>query len=787
MLYNYLKIAWRQLFHDKIVSVINISGLAFAVGIAILIGLFIQNELQMDRWEHSSPIYRIYRYWEPGSEWVYTPSELASALRSEVPEVLSATNYRETDEYLLSVGSKQIFAENGIMVDSSFFTTLELPFKFGTIENAMIPPNAAVLSAEMAKILFGDEDPVGQTIEYNGTNPLVITGVVEDDLKSHLIKDIYIKQPISGYGWLSNAFATYVKVKAGSQLPELANKIDQVTRPHLKLAFESYGYQFEEKNLSKWGLQPIEDIHLYSQSFIWSDPPLGNIRYLYVLGLVGGILLIVAIFNYVNLTTGRATLRAKEIGVRKMTGAIKSQLITQFLTETWLQTSIAVLLGIGLAVTGLPLFQNLTNSVLTLNAFAQWPVILGLILSVILLGGLAGIYPAFFLSQYSPQQVMNRWTNSNANLSLRHILIVLQFTVVVVMLVVLGFMSGQIRYMMNQSLGFDAEQVLVIPHNEWNTQFEVNRLKEQFLGIDRIDAIGISSEVPGQPLSDWTLLYQSNGTVQTISTDILYTNASILETWGLELVEGRFFNAERPADSTDFVVNEAFINQFQMEDPLNTPIRLFADSIYRSIIGVVKDFHFMSLDQPVEPIAMTGGHYKRQTSLRVNTNQLPETLQKIEQLWSKIEPEYPIRYEFLDQSFAQQYAFQQRIQKGLSLATILTIFIAFLGLFGLATFAIQRKRKEIGIRKVLGASVSQIVRNLNWKFLKLIGIALLIGLPLSYWITQLWLQNFAFPIPMYWWIFALVALSAIGLALLTISYHSIQAALANPVDALRNE
>ena len=793
MIYNYLKIALRQFQRDKATSIINLFGLALAMAVSALIGLYIRQEIKYDDFfSAKDELFRVYRHWEVGNEWVNSPGELSETLMAEIPEVISATHIAPTQETLLTLEEKQIYTQKSVVVDSHFFQVFPFPFLFGDANTAFQQPAAAVLSASMSERLFGPNvNPVGASIQFNGNERLLITGVVQEDMRSHLSRDIYIKQEYPNWGWLSNNFATYVQVHPDADLEQVKEKIYQITKPHLELAYQEFSYEYSEDQFAKWGLQPITKVHLHSSSgYFWSDPPGGNIRYLYVFGLVAFLMLCLAIFNYTNLTTARATLRAKEIGVRKVNGAFYKQLIQQFLTESLLHSFIALAAGMFLAASFLPIFEKLLQTNLNINWVQEWSLIAYAFLGATIIGLLSGIYPALVLAGFAPMRALrNQKTGEIRKFNLRQVLVTAQFTVVIVMLAVLGVMIQQIDFMLQQELGFDGEQVLVLPHNEFTTANEVRLLENRIQSIPGVENLSISSEVPGQAPGTWSLIYKAKEQKEpvTVSTEVLYADDSILETWGVQLKEGRFFERERGADTINFVVNEAFIKRYKIKDPFNTPIRLFADSSYRSIVGIVEDFHFQSLEKAIQPLAITGSGNKWNTSVRISTQDLAQTIGQLEEVWTSIEPNHPMRYSFLDQSFAQQYDLQQRFRKGLSYATSIIILIALLGLFGLATFSMQRKRKEIGIRKVVGASISQLVHHLNREFLKLVGIAIVVAIPLAWYVTRLWLQNFAYHIQIQWWVFALASAMAVILAFLTVSTQSIKAALSNPAEAIKTE
>ena len=789
MFKNYIKIAWRHLQKDATTSFINIFGLALAIAITLLLSLYIRHESNYDNWyDTDDNIYRVYRHWgNEGKNWVWTPGVLSETLDADFPEVTAAAHIGPMNEVLLTVGEKQLYIDKAIFVDSSFFNTIPFPFQAGDRATALNLPNSIVLTSEIATLFFGQDNPIGQTMLLNGTDPIIVTGIVAKGGNTHLARKVYLRQNFPNFGWLNNSFATYVRLHPSTDIASLSEKVKTVINPNFEASYKELGQEYNKSQLSDWAFQPIEEVHLNSQNFVAEEVAgMGDVRYLYLLGLIAAILLMLAIFNYTNLSIAQASMRAKEIGVRKVSGALQHQVIRQFLVESTLQSFLALGIGGLLAYALLPTFQNLME----VNFHLEWGVIIPflpwLLLGGLIMGLLAGIYPALVLASMKPQRVFTPTATTTNRFGLRQILVIAQFVVVITMLTAITFITQQVDYMLSQDLGFKGDQVITIPMTQNYTRARLNSITPAVLSIPGISAMGISSHVPGEDPYNWSLFLKDKK--EAISTNIVFANEGVLDTWDLKLQQGRNFSTTRPSDSLNFIVNEAFLKKYKIEDPLNTPMRFFADSAYHSIVGVISDYHQNSLDQQIEPLVISGATtWNTKASLKIAPQNMPATLQQLEQFWQTIEPNRPMRYTFLDASFAQQYGQQVRFKKGLSYATALTIFIAMLGLFGLATFAIQRRRKEIGIRKVLGASVWQVVGQLNKDFLKLVVIALVFAIPLAWYVGNRWLENFPYRIEMQWWVFALTGLAAIGLATITVSFQSVRAALVNPVEALKKE
>ena len=789
MLKNYLKIAWRHLLRDKATATINIFGLSVAIAISLLIGLYIHHEWNYDNWyETEDELYRVYRHWgDKDKKWVWTPGLLSQTLAAEFPEVQAATYMGPLNEVLLTAGEKKLYVERSVFVDSTFFKTLPFIFKLGDAETALDNPNAIVLSTKMATQFFGTENPIGKTLLLNGEEPRTVTGVVTTGGNTHLNLNVYLRQHFPTFGWLNNSYATYVRLHSNVDMTALAQKVKPVVNPHFESAFKETGYEYSQKDLSDWAFQPIRDIHLKSQNFVWQkEASSGDIRFLYLLGLIASILLLIAIFNYANLSIAQASTRIKEIGVRKVNGALQSQVVRQFLVEAIVQSFLALTVGGLLAYILLPTFQDLLDVTFEFQKNQYLPIAVLMLGGGLFIGLLAGIYPVFYLARLQPQRVFSVNAVGKNKFGLRQILVVAQFVMVITLLIAITFISQQVDYMLSQELGFKGEQVITIPMDQNYSRERIQQITNNAKAISGVVDIGISSHVPGEEAYNYSL--QLGNQQEAAASSLIFANEGIINTWDLKIIEGRNFSATRPSDSLNFIVNEAYVKEFGLEDPLHTPIRRFGDSLYYAIIGVVADFHQNSLDNKIEPMVLWGARaWESKASVKINPQNLPATIKQLETLWQTIEPNRPMRYTFLDESFAQQYASQLRFRKGLSYATGLTILIAMLGLFGLASFSIKRRRKEIGIRKVLGASILQVVGRLNKDFLQLILIALVFAIPLGWYIGNEWLQHFPYRIDMQWWVFALTGLAAIGIAAITVSFQSIRAAIMNPVHALRDE
>ncbi|MEL6925394.1 MAG: FtsX-like permease family protein, partial [Bacteroidota bacterium] len=548
----------------------------------------------------------------------------------------------------------------------------------------------------------------------------------------------------TGNNWTGNNKATYVKLKPNSNPTLLSGKLTPAANEQVGQQLKAYGYEFKMEELADWRLQAVGDIHLHSSEYIWIEAG-GNIRNVNIFLFIGLLVLLVAIINYVNLSTAQATRRSKEVGVRKTSGATRMQLIKQFLVESLIQTSIAAVLAVVLSEALLPVFNEIVDRELTLLSgnFALNALAALLLLSVVV-GIAAGAYPAFILSGFRPADVLKgRFGGAKEKAGLRKFLVSSQFTVSIGLIIVMSFIFRQVQYMIEAELGFEPDQVLVIPINERNTDRKIANLKSSFESIPGVMSVTTGSDMPGRHFSDWGMSIE--GYEENANPNVLFTDADCMNTFGLQLVDGRFLDATIAGDTlNNFVVNETFVKRYNIEEPIGQAVKLMSEEGWGQIVGVVKDFHFRGLQNSIRPLAMSGGRQRWHGFIKVSTNNLNETIDALETFWNnQIEPSYPMRYSFLNERFEEQYAEQERFGKAMLCATILTLLIAMLGLFGLTTFSIERRVKEIGIRKVLGASMGSIVSLFSKDFLKLVLIAFVLAVPLSYYLTSQWLEDFA--------------------------------------------
>lgn len=795
MLRNYLLIAVRNFWRQKNYTLLNVGGLALAIATAILALIFVRHEYSYDRWvPNQENIYKVYRQWSSDGGNTFTPYRLAEVLRDEFPEITSAAWAVESGRVLIGAEDQEgIFADKIATVDSSFLRVLPFPLRYGNIENALERPRTTVLSNETAQKLFGNENPVGRTLRVNADTDYEITGVLAPFAgSSHLELDALIRDTTSVYfSWTGNNPATYVALSPNTNVGALEEKITEAINPRIQAEMEKFGANVDK--YADWKLLPLRDVQLSSGQVSGPFSGQGEERTVYVIALVALVIVTIASINYMNMATAQAAHRAREVGVRKVTGAHQSQLMVQFLAEAGLQCLLAVPVAVLLTELALPAFENVVNRDLALDLDTWLQLLPYLLLLIVGLSLVSGSYPAFVLSGYRPTDVLKgKWLRRDQGKVLRQSLVVAQFVGAIVATIVMFFIYQQIRFMQSQELGFQGEQVMVITVNSQETYERVLSLKSQLRQNPRVKAVTTTDGLPGSDFSDYG--FQLGGQEQSVNSDIFFVDADYPEALDLEMQQGRFLS---PTDTsyTTFVVNEAFVKEYDIKDPVGHPLRFSGASGDEGgrIIGVVKDFNFSSLERSIRPLVFSGainalrGGYINAVAVRLQTDNLRETIAEVADFWKLIEPNHPIRYTFLDDDFAGLYAEQERLGQTLLYATCITLFIALLGLFGLASYVAERRTKEIGVRKVLGASVQQIVTLLGADFLKIVLISGLVAAPIAWWLTRRWLADFAYRTEITVMPFLLAIALAVVVAVLTVSARAIRAALANPVDALRSE
>ncbi|SKB56604.1 ABC transporter permease [Dyadobacter psychrophilus] len=806
MIRNYLKIAWRSLLKNKVYSTINVFGLAIGITTCTLITLYVLDEISYDK--HHVDRERIFRVASDvqGEKWVAAPGPLAAGLKRDFPEVEQVTRLLRMpgiDKFLLKnqTGEKQFYETNGYYVDSTFFQIFTYDFKYGDQKTALNQPNSIIITEDIASKMFGNVNPVDKVINVNlpfAVTAYTVKGVLRNNgHKSHIPANMLLSMNNSDVGqwargqtnWASNnIFHTYFKLKDADQAAALEGKLGAFLK-------RNGAADFKVMQISKkLFIQPLTDIYLYS-NFDFEVAPNGNVKYLYIFGSVAAFLLLIACINFMNLSTARSEKRAKEVGVKKVVGAARSSLVGQFLWESLLLSMLALLISLPFLKLLLPLFNQLTNKTLTL---LQHPEIYGYLFALTIITGLlAGFYPAFYLSSFSPIATLKgRFKNNISAVFVRKGLVVFQFTVSIVLILGAILISQQMEYMRNQNLGFSKSQKLILPLQTTEAGQNYRTFKNEIANIPQVRSSAVGSTYPGiENVLD--MLFYAEGKTMKENVDVSFANIDndYIKTLGIQLLQGRGFSNQFTADSNALILNEVAIKKlgYNMDNAVGK--KIYSDfndrKITMTIIGVVKDYHFESLQQEIKPLALTVSPFFSSTNtyliVDVQGGNYGALIGKIGQAWKKINPGSPFEYSFLDSDFQKNYEKEERTSNLVRYFSFIGVVIACLGLFGLATFTAEQRTKEIGIRKVLGASVASITGLFSGDFLKLVFIAIVIATPISWWAMNKWLENFAFKTIVSWQIFVIAGIAAILVAFVTISFQSIKAALTNPVKTLKSE
>ena len=788
MFQNYLYTALRNLWKHKLYSTINIGGLALGLAVAVLILLYVKNEMSFDGWlSDKDKIHRVYRYWaDSGSGAAWTPDPLAEQLAADFPEITQATGLSSYGETMLEYENNKFFVQDIALVDSTFFDVIALPFKFGQIEDALRQPNAVVISDRVAQLFFGSADPIGKTLRFNDERELIITGVFEALGNTHLPYEVFTRFTRQRPNWNNNNRATYVKLNEQTDLGALEEKMTAHINDFKIEEYRSINVKPSAEELPRWRLQAVSDIHLRSAEIGWSSRSGGDIKYVYIFASIAFIVLLIGAINYINLSTARALGRAREVGVRKVTGARRIQLIIQFLVETIAQAIFALLIAVLLVELFLPGFNQIVNRELQFFSGNWTAWILPLMALTLVVGLLAGSYPAFIMSSFQPVKVLKSLEKGKGGAAFRKGLVVTQFSLSVVLVIVMLFIYKQINFMMDQDLGFSGDQVLVIPFNSSDSFQKVKGMEEEFKNIPGVISLGTGSRMPGQGYPDWGMEVQ--GHEEMYYPRVLFTDENYVDVLGLEIKEGRYFSTDFPGDTARaFVVNETFVRENNIDDPFTAKIKFTGEEEYSRIIGVVKDYHYQGVDRRIRPLIIGLRENQNYAALLVSTTNIQTTLKSVEQMWTNVEPAHPIRYSFLNEDFSSLYEEYRRFGQALLYATFLAVFIAILGLFGLATYSTITRTREIGVRKVLGASVQQLSLMLVSDFIRWVLLASLIAAPVAYLISNQWLQDFAYRTNLSALPFISAIIFALIIAAITVSFHAIWSASRNPVEALRHE
>ncbi len=798
MFRNYFKIAFRNIYNSKIYSFINIAGLAIGLACFILITIFIKNELSYDNFHKKAD--RIYRPVEiqfpPGvgvQHVAVTMGPLAPALKNDFPEILDACRIKPIGSTFCKLGDKGFYENEAGYADPATFRIFTIPFVEGDSATALNDLNSIVISQEIAKKYFGNEDPLGKTLNLNnyfGSEDYRVTGVFKDyPENSHLnfnmlASYITIEKKMDWLqGWFTNTLATYVLLADNASVPELETKFPQFLKK----------YRGDDPNdKMQMYLQPLKDIHLRSGHIVYQtfNHNMGSISSVYTFSIIAIFILLIACINFMNLATARSAKRAKEVGIRKVLGSARRELVYQFLGESLIISFIAFFIALLLAELAFSYFQTLFPDRIILSYTKNWSFLLQLIGLTLLVGIVAGSYPAFFLSRFRPAETLKgTFTTTSRGAFLRKALVVFQFAIAITLIASTGIVSDQMNYIRNANLGFNKDQVVYMPLRDQETKDKFEILKNELLRNPNILDVSATAGLAGASGSQGTMhAIDADGEVKMMMR-FSYVDFDYLKTMGMELAQGRDFSPSIASDTvTSVIINQAAVKEFGWQDPIGKQFKAGDEQENYSVIGVVKDFHFYSFRQKIEPLIMwVNPRRAKYLVAKIRPTDVQSTLAYMEKVWDSHLQSHPFESSFLDAYFENIYRTDQNTGRLFSSFSFLAIFIGCLGLFGLASFTVEQKTKEIGIRKVLGAGIGSIVLLLTKEFTKWVAFATIIGFPVAYFASHNWLDNFVYKTNIHVMTFVLAGLLVVAIALLTVSFQAVKASLTNPVNAMRYE
>jgi putative ABC transport system permease protein len=793
MIKNYFKIAWRNLSKRKLHSFINIFGLSVGVAVCLLIIYFISYEKSWDKMHAKAG--RIYRLNEvqdfPGTAMQkvsLTMYPMGPAIKDEYSQVENFTRLFPSSQKLISNGDKHLVFKKSFWVDQSFLDIFSFPLLAGNLDVALTQPNSAVITESSAKQIFGTVDVVGKTF-LRDTIPFKVNAVLKDiPENSHLQFDaLFSIVTIDGEeysnNWGGNFLATYLLLKPGADPLEFEKQFPAFIAKHINPAFV--------KNYKLY-LQPLQDVHLRSNDMTqddWNSKVFSG-RTVYVFIVLTIIILLIAFVNFINLSIAASSSRAKEVAIKKTIGASKWSIAFQFIGETIMLTTLAFTLGLLISVLGLPLLNQITDRSIQLEYFISPLNFFLFYVTAVLLGILAGLYPSFYIASFRTIRVLEgKAVEASKRFSLRNVLVTGQFTIAIILIIATLSVYNQVNYMRKQDPGFNKEQVIVLPVSVQAIQ-KKEALRNKLLGTAGVNDISYSGQRLGNNLGQGYVKFETPGTgIKDGNVSFLRTDERYIPLYQLKVIKGsNFQGAATTVEGQEYIINETLAKQLGWDDPvgkgfaqggLNTPLG--------KITGVVKDFNFNSLKTRIEPLCISNLPLYNEISIRIIPGNVQQTLNNIKIAWDEIVKDRPFEYSFLDEHFAELYKTELQLSQVTSIAAGLSIFIASLGILGLISIIIQQRTKEIGIRKLLGASIANIIYIFSKRIILLVLIASIIAFPIAWWAMNKWLEDFAYRIHIGWWVFVVAGAAALMIALLTISFQAIKAAAANPVKSLRTE
>lgn len=809
MIKNYLRSAIRNITRHKFISFINIFGLTIGLTCGMLILIYIVKELSYDKFNtNAKDIYRVTRSFNTpdGVQSLFLGSiapPFGPLLKNEFPDIKKVTQIRGNGNVAMRYKDKLLTEKGSYFADENFFNIFSVKTIKGDPATALSDPFTVMMTEEMARKYFGNEDPMNKEIRLDNQFNFKVTGIYKpfpanSQLHPEMLLSFITLKDSTLYGdkqlhtnWGNNDFYTYLLLPPNYNTDRLESLFPAFLDKYVHFPGQPGNYR-ESKN-SKLHIQKLLNIHLHSHLDAEIETN-GDIKRVYIFSAIALFILLIACINYMNLSTARSTLRAKEIGIRKVIGAQQKEILVQFLSESVLITCFSLLLALVFTWLLVPLVNKFSDLDLSFSSLYQPQVLLSIILLPFVIGLISGIYPAIFMSSFKPVKVLKGILKvGSGNVSFRKVLVVLQFSISIILIVATTIVFQQLRYIQQKSLGFDKEHIITMDNPFPNTQFET--FKNEVTKNSSIKELGRSSRIPsGRLLDNQGVSAFEGASSQAINADVKYVNADygFIPTYGMKMAAGRNFSRDFATDSNNYVINAATVKVLGWKTPENAVGKsLSYGGVKGKVIGVVNDFHFESLHQNIIPLLMRMPSFQNNNygrlSIKISGNNINSTINTIRGAWRKLQPETPFEYTFLDERFQKLYNSEQQQGNLFTIFSFIAIFIACLGLFGLSAFTITQRVKEIGVRKVLGASIPQIVTELSKDFLKLVLIASVIALPIAWYSMSKWLLDFAFRISIQWWVFVMAGIIAVVIAFVTISFQSIKAAMANPVKSLRSE
>ena len=809
MIRNYLKIAVRQLLKQKMYSVIKIGGFSLGIAACLLISLFIRHELSYDKhYPQTKRIYRLVGEFNNNGKierGTSMPAPMGRVLRTDFPEIRKAARLMPNtlfpgagSNYVQPENQQQNTYETGFTyADQEILDILEIPMIYGNRSDALTKPRSIVLSRSKAEKYFPGQNPVGRIIFLNDdkTRPFIVGGVMQDfPSTSHLqfdflltLKDVEFWQGEQDT-WRASNYDSYVLLNEKTDIRQLEKNLTAGILKNYVLPSMTHVSDEEKKVVARSSslrLQPVTDIHLRSNGI---DDGLvhGDIRFVWLFGAIAGFILLIACINFINLSTARSANRAREVGLRKVIGSHKSSLVKQFLTESILFSALSFLIAAILATVLLPYFNLLSAKTLSIP-WNEWWIIPTMIASALLIGIIAGFYPSFYLSSFKPIDVLKgNLSRGTKNSILRNGLVVFQFTTSIILIISTVVIYNQMQFILNRKVGFEKDQVVLI-EGAHTLGANVRNFKSELLKLSTVKTVSVSDYLPVSGTKRNGNTFWNEGKIKEeggVDTQFWVVDDSYIQTMGMKIISGRNFSFKMPSDSQAVIISRTMANRLNLKDPIGKRITngdLFV------VVGMVEDFNFESMRTNIEPVCFRLGTSPSIVSVKVTTADMSNLISSITSVWKKFAPAQPLRYNFLDEKFAGMYADIQRMGQISTSFSVLAIIIACLGLFALSAFMAEQRSKEIGVRKVLGASVGNLASLLSKDFLKLVIISMIIASPIAWWAMNKWLQDFAYRTEISWWIFLFAGGAAVLIALLTVSFQAVKAAMANPVESLRTE